>query len=371
MMKRIISLGLALLLALSLSALPASAAGSTWRDAYTAAIRNTMKEEAKWGIIVTLVDFDGDGTPELIVSSKPGSGHFSEILYAATYQNGVLTPLSYEEGMCNGNDYTLYRNNSTGARKIEASLVYSAGLGIGYSETIESYWLSGKELCSAVSFNKVHDLYDRQRGEQLTYYVNGQQVSKSNYDSACSSRNNGWTKVQDFQVVDELYENSLPSESQLSSLFAQWKDPAPSQSSGKTVSPTAHSMTVDGAKVSPAAYTIDGNNYFKLRDIAALLTGTTAQFQVGYDAKTQAISLTTGQPYTAVGGELTALPAGDQKAVPTPSAVYVDGKQVSLTAYNINGNNYFKLRDLGQALGFYVGWNDSTRTVVVESGRQA
>lgn len=30
-------------------------------------------------------------------------------------------------------------------------------------------------------------------------------------------------------------------------------------------------------------YNIDGSNYFKLRDVAALLDGTVAQFNVGYD----------------------------------------------------------------------------------------
>ena len=35
------------------------------------------------------------------------------------------------------------------------------------------------------------------------------------------------------------------------------------------------------------------------------------------------------------------------------------------TAYNIGGNNYFKLRDLGQALGFNVTWDDATRTVSI------
>ena len=152
-------------------------------------------------------------------------------------------------------------------------------------------------------------------------------------------------------------------------IFSRWKGGEPAQPAGKSASPTSHSMTVDGKPVSPAAYNIDGNNYFKLRDIAALLNGTTAQFQVSYDQQTQAISLTTGQAYTAVGGELAALPSGAQKVVPTPSAVYTDGKQVSFTAYNINGNNYFKLRDLGQALGFYVGWDDNARTVIVDTAR--
>ena len=368
MKKRIAALGLALLLALSLTALPASAAETTWRDAYRTAIRQDAAEYADWGIFVSLVDFDGDGTPELLVSSRPGSGLFSEILYAATFKNGELVPLSFQEGMCNGSDYTLYRNDSTGARKIEATLVFRSGY-MYHAVTLDSYWLSGNELHAATSFVEEHEVAFQTEKETVTYYIGEQKVSKASYDSAYNSRNNGWTEVKDFQVVEELYGSKAPTDAQLTALFAQWKDGAPVQSAGKSVSPTAHSMTVDGKSVQPAAYTIDGNNYFKLRDVAALLSGTEAQFQVGYDEQTKAITLTPGQSYTAAGGELSALPSGARNAVTTPSAVYVDGKQVSFTAYNIDGNNYFKLRDLGQALGFYVGWDDGTRTVIVDTGR--
>lgn len=48
-------------------------------------------------------------------------------------------------------------------------------------------------------------------------------------------------------------------------------------------------------------------------------------------------------------------------AEPTWQPIYVDGQQVSMTAYNINGNNYVKLRDIGQAVGFNVYWDDGVQ----------
>ena len=39
--------------------------------------------------------------------------------------------------------------------------------------------------------------------------------------------------------------------------------------------------------------------------------------------------------------------------------IYVDGQQVQLEAYNIGGNNYVKLRDVGKAVGFNVSWDGS------------
>ena len=49
--------------------------------------------------------------------------------------------------------------------------------------------------------------------------------------------------------------------------------------------------------------------------------------------------------------------------------VYVDGQEVRLTAYNINGNNYVMLRDIGREVGFNVYWNDDARCVQVESDK--
>lgn len=43
-------------------------------------------------------------------------------------------------------------------------------------------------------------------------------------------------------------------------------------------------------------------------------------------------------------------------AEPTWQKIYVDGQQASMTAYNIAGNNYVRLRDIGQQVGFNVYW---------------
>ncbi len=49
--------------------------------------------------------------------------------------------------------------------------------------------------------------------------------------------------------------------------------------------------------------------------------------------------------------------------------ILVDGKEVRLAAYNINGNNYVMLRDVGREVGFNVYWNDDARCVQVESDK--
>ena len=48
-------------------------------------------------------------------------------------------------------------------------------------------------------------------------------------------------------------------------------------------------------------------------------------------------------------------------AEPTWQNIYVDGQQVSMTAYNIAGSNYVKLRDIGQHVGFNVYWDNGVQ----------
>lgn len=48
-------------------------------------------------------------------------------------------------------------------------------------------------------------------------------------------------------------------------------------------------------------------------------------------------------------------------AKPAWSPIYVDGQQVQMEAYNINGSNCVKLWDIGQAVGFNVYWADGVQ----------
>ena len=49
--------------------------------------------------------------------------------------------------------------------------------------------------------------------------------------------------------------------------------------------------------------------------------------------------------------------------------VFVDGREVQMEAYRIKGNNYVKLRDMGEAVGFEVYWDSANGCVQVESGK--
>ena len=59
-------------------------------------------------------------------------------------------------------------------------------------------------------------------------------------------------------------------------------------------------------------------------------------------------------------------------ATPTNSKVVINGKEVAFTAYNIGGNNYFKLRDIASAINgtnknFNVGWDGNNNAITLKS----
>ena len=143
--------------------------------------------------------------------------------------------------------------------------------------------------------------------------------------------------------------------------------PTPAPAAKPVVVPTAQKLTVNGTEKNTEIYNIDGSNYFKLRDMAALLNGTTSQFSVDYDGARNTIVVKTGEAYAAVGGELATGTDKSASAALSTQSVEINGEKAELTAFNIGGNNFFKLRELGTALGFDVDYDAGTATMLVTS----
>lgn len=49
--------------------------------------------------------------------------------------------------------------------------------------------------------------------------------------------------------------------------------------------------------------------------------------------------------------------------------IFVDGREVQMEAYVINGNNYVRLADIGKQVGFNVYWDSNTKTVQIEADK--
>ncbi len=129
---------------------------------------------------------------------------------------------------------------------------------------------------------------------------------------------------------------------------------------------TKQSLTVNGEAKEAEIYNIDGRNYFKLRDMAALLSGTSASFSVDYNAETNSVAVKTGEAYEKQPGDLDIGEDRSDKALLSHQALTINGEAVTdLLVYNLAGNNFFQLRELGEKLGFEVGYDAETNTMLV------
>ena len=79
--------------------------------------------------------------------------------------------------------------------------------------------------------------------------------------------------------------------------------------------------------------------------------------------------MTSGKPYEKVGGEMSDTLGETLTAVPTSYTIYLDGEKVDLTAYLINDNNYFKLRDIMKLFDVYIGYDEETGTITIDTSK--
>ncbi|MDR0818790.1 MAG: hypothetical protein LBN43_04370 [Oscillospiraceae bacterium] len=139
---------------------------------------------------------------------------------------------------------------------------------------------------------------------------------------------------------------------------------------GITATPTTANVLINGKAVDFDAYNINDNNYFKLRDVAYALNGTAKQFDIVWDARGSLIKLTGGNRYAEVGGEMTPADGENKIAVISEAKVFYNGKPANLTAYNIGGNNYFKLADIGDMLNCGVEWDAESNTISIDTSAE-
>ena len=111
-------------------------------------------------------------------------------------------------------------------------------------------------------------------------------------------------------------------------------------------------------------------NYVRLRDIASVLSGTSAQFTVDWDGS---VVITPDAAYVANGTEMQTPFSGDRYYQKADAATKIYGNAIPFTAIALTddqggGYTYYKLRDLGKVLNFNVGWSAS-RGIYIESSQ--
>ena len=126
-------------------------------------------------------------------------------------------------------------------------------------------------------------------------------------------------------------------------------------------------VTLDGEEVMVGAYDVEGYNYLKLRDVAAILNGKKCQFDVGYDKPTKLITVELAKAYEKVEGDLAEIKDEKAKAIIRVIKILVNGEEKEVKTALINENNYMQLRDLGSLIGLNVGYDKVNKVIMLKS----
>lgn len=134
-----------------------------------------------------------------------------------------------------------------------------------------------------------------------------------------------------------------------------------------TAIPASAKVSLNGKAITVPAYSINGNNYLRIRDIAYILNGTSKQFDIIYNSRIGHIRLAPGVAYTVAGGEMTKLLAGNKVGKLSSQTFDTAECGVFPLAYNIDGSNFVQLREVGKIINFGVGYDNGT--IIIDTSK--
>jgi len=316
-MKKILMFVLGITAVLSVNA----SAAEPWRDAFVSRIINAWATDSSCTDVI-LTDIDSNGIPEAFLV-KPGT--LGEISTGITMQNDTIVQIAVPHNISGDclKDLTVYTEN-------------------------DKYFTVGREIARYTNVIAYYELkFD---GHSLT----AERIKKTKYGGlrAIAYRD---TYSSDF------FTNGYPNRSKLSDFIYSYQNV-----SQLTAVISTAAVSVNGNTQTVPGYTVNNNNYYKIRDIAMLLRNTSKKFDISWDSSKNAVNILTGKKYTVVGGELENAETSDKLDIVTSTGGFLkNGQAIDISAYNINGNNYFKIRDIAEIIGFTVGWDDSTSTITI------
>ena len=131
--------------------------------------------------------------------------------------------------------------------------------------------------------------------------------------------------------------------------------------------PSDAAIFIDGRQAECAGYNIGDNNFYKLRDIAAMFSGSAKQFSVEWKAENDSVYLLSRMPYSGRQSDDGTEPAAQKTAFYAMPNLFKDGVKIQLMCYNIEDNNYFKLRDIASAFDFGIEWDETSGVIRIDT----
>lgn len=321
MMKRLTALIISASALFSLYT-PAHAA-EAWRDAFVSRIINTWATDPTCTDVV-MTDLDKNGVPEAFLVSP---GTLGQISTGITMKDNTIIQIGVPHNISGDclKDLTVYENG-------------------------DNYVYVGKEIARYANVISYYEL--NFNGHSLT----AKKTSKGQYSLLKPAPYND-------MYSSDFFVDGYPNRSKLQKFIYSYQSV-----NALTIEASDAKISVNGTATYVPGYIVDNNNYYKIRDIAMLLRSTNKKFNVEWDNNARAINIVTGKKYVPVGGELEGQADLDNLEIVLVNvgSVLLNGEPVSIHAYNINGNSFFRIRDLANLLGFSVGWDDESSTITID-----
>ncbi len=182
---------------------------------------------------------------------------------------------------------------------------------------------------------------------------------KETFENPEDVKNNSIFKInQEKRIIETVFSdpNIEPIE------FGIYKD-------AQFINSTTLAITVNNNPVKLSTYMTDSNNFINIRDLAYILNNTNKNFEVTWNDEIQSIEMFSNTTYTTIGNEMEKSDDIPRIAILSEAEIYIDGEPVILSTYEIDDNNYFKLRDIMEIFDVYVGWNAYNNSVILDTSK--
>ncbi len=317
MKKKVVSVLLAAV-TLAMSTPCVNAANENWRDPFVTRLMKTIAQDSSYTDVV-LTDLDRNGIPEAFVIKK---GTLGGIGAGFTMTNNVITDI-----------------------KVPADIIGECLEDIDVYVKNDTYIFVGQEI--------------PRYGSHIAYYklmFDGTTLSAVRINKADVSPYANITYVDKYSK--NLLENGYPNRAKIIDFISGYD-----MVNAISATRSSADLRVDGNKVTINGYTVNDANYFKIRDIAMLLSNTNKSFNVEWDSTNNAIKIVPDADYVPIGGELSNDIGEYLDVIENSTPIYINDKETAITAYNINGSSYFKIRDIADAVDFEIEWDGEAQTI--------
>ncbi|HIU58457.1 MAG TPA: hypothetical protein IAA61_11685 [Candidatus Ornithomonoglobus merdipullorum] len=317
MKRKIISIILAAAAAMAIQP-GVFAANENWRDAFVTRLMREIAQDPTYTDVV-LTDLDRNGIPEAFVVKK---GTYGNIGCGFTMTDNAITEIEVPQniiGECLENIDVYIKNDN---------YIFVGHEVPRYSSYIAYYKLEFNG--SAMTATRINKL-------DVSPYTNVTYIDK---------------------YSNNLLENGYPNRTKIEDFISRYD-----VVNNLSAAPSEARVLVNGEETGVVGYTVNDTNYFRIRDVAMVLVGTSCEFNIDWNAEDNGINIVPGEEYEPNGTELSSDTVGQIEAVENDMPIYVNGRSTAITAYNINGDAYFKIRDIADAAGFEVQWDGDSQTI--------